>query len=211
MPEYKVLPAGDTALVVEFGDQIDRQLSTWCWRWPGASNETGLDGIIETRADLPLADGLLRSAAASDGRAHRAHRRADAGSARHRRQTGRTWRLPVCYDAAIAPDLDDVAARTGLTPAQVIERHSAHGLSRLYARLPAGHGLSGRRAERARAAAAGNAAAQGSGRLARDRHDHDLHLSAGDAVRLASHRPLAGAVSGSGGRVRRRCWRPATR
>ncbi len=38
---------------------------------------------------------------------------------------GRHWRLPVCYDASLAPDLGDVAARTGLTPAQVIERHSA--------------------------------------------------------------------------------------
>ena len=38
---------------------------------------------------------------------------------------GRSWRLPVCYDASVAPDLDDVAARTNLSPAQVIERHSA--------------------------------------------------------------------------------------
>ena len=38
---------------------------------------------------------------------------------------GREWRLPVCYDPELAPDLGDVAARTGLTPAQVVERHSA--------------------------------------------------------------------------------------
>ena len=38
---------------------------------------------------------------------------------------GRCWSLPVCYDSAFAPDLDHVAARTGLSAAQVIERHSA--------------------------------------------------------------------------------------
>jgi KipI family sensor histidine kinase inhibitor len=38
---------------------------------------------------------------------------------------GRHWHLPACYDARIAPDLDDVAARTSLTPAQVVELHSA--------------------------------------------------------------------------------------
>jgi inhibitor of KinA len=38
---------------------------------------------------------------------------------------GRSWRLPICYDASIAPDLADVAIRTNLTPTQVIERHSA--------------------------------------------------------------------------------------
>ncbi|MBV9969203.1 MAG: carboxyltransferase domain-containing protein, partial [Xanthobacteraceae bacterium] len=38
--------------------------------------------------------------------------------------TGRLWRLPVCYDGELAPDIDEVAARTGLTPAEVIERHA---------------------------------------------------------------------------------------
>ena len=38
---------------------------------------------------------------------------------------GRCWSLPVCYDSAFAPDLDHVAALTGLSAAQVIERHSA--------------------------------------------------------------------------------------
>jgi inhibitor of KinA len=37
---------------------------------------------------------------------------------------GRRWRLPVCYDPEMAPDLNEVATRTGLTPAQVVERHS---------------------------------------------------------------------------------------
>lgn len=33
--------------------------------------------------------------------------------------------LPVCYDADLAPDLADVAARTGLAQAEVIARHLA--------------------------------------------------------------------------------------
>jgi KipI family sensor histidine kinase inhibitor len=40
-------------------------------------------------------------------------------------QGGRLWRLPACYDPGLGLDLDDVAARTGLSPGQVIERHSA--------------------------------------------------------------------------------------
>jgi inhibitor of KinA len=39
-------------------------------------------------------------------------------------QPGRAWSLPVCYDASVAPDLHEVAQRTGLSPAQVIARHS---------------------------------------------------------------------------------------
>jgi KipI family sensor histidine kinase inhibitor len=40
-------------------------------------------------------------------------------------QGGRLWRLPACYDPSLGLDLADVAARTGLSPAQVIERHCA--------------------------------------------------------------------------------------
>jgi KipI family sensor histidine kinase inhibitor len=38
---------------------------------------------------------------------------------------GRSWRLPVCYDARVAPDLAEVASRTGLSPSQVVDRHSS--------------------------------------------------------------------------------------
>jgi KipI family sensor histidine kinase inhibitor len=37
----------------------------------------------------------------------------------------RTVQIPVCYDAAFAPDLEDVARRAGLDPARVVALHSA--------------------------------------------------------------------------------------
>ena len=37
----------------------------------------------------------------------------------------RTWTLPVCYDASVAPDLPDVAAATGLTLEEVARLHAA--------------------------------------------------------------------------------------
>lgn len=36
----------------------------------------------------------------------------------------RQWTIPVCYHPSLAPDLLDVAERTGLSPDDVIERHS---------------------------------------------------------------------------------------
>jgi 5-oxoprolinase (ATP-hydrolysing) subunit B len=38
---------------------------------------------------------------------------------------GRVWRIPVVYGGEFGIDLDDVAERHGLTPSQVIDRHSA--------------------------------------------------------------------------------------
>jgi len=48
MPEYKVLPAGDTALVVEFGETIDRRLSTLVLALARRLSEADLAGIVET-------------------------------------------------------------------------------------------------------------------------------------------------------------------
>jgi KipI family sensor histidine kinase inhibitor len=36
----------------------------------------------------------------------------------------RTVEVPVCYELAFAPDLEEVARRTGLDPAQVVELHA---------------------------------------------------------------------------------------
>jgi KipI family sensor histidine kinase inhibitor len=34
------------------------------------------------------------------------------------------WRVPVCYENSFAPDLGEVANRTGLAPSEVVARHS---------------------------------------------------------------------------------------
>lgn len=124
MPQYKVLPAGDTALVVEFGEHIDRQLSTWVLALARRLNETRLNGIVETvptyRSLIVHYDPLALSEASLTARIVELMRglKLTAGGGRH-------WHLPACYDAQIAPDLDDVAARTSHSPDQVVELHSA--------------------------------------------------------------------------------------
>jgi inhibitor of KinA len=123
MPEYKVLPAGDTALVVEFGEHIDRQLSTWVLALARRLNETRLNGIVETvptyRSLIVHYDPLAVSASALTARIVELMRglQLTEGVERH-------WLLPACYDPEIAPDLADVAARTSHSPAQVVELHS---------------------------------------------------------------------------------------
>ena len=38
---------------------------------------------------------------------------------------GQLWRLPACYEGDYAPDLEDVAKRSGLNPKEVIDLHSS--------------------------------------------------------------------------------------
>ena len=46
-------------------------------------------------------------------------------------RTGRSFRIPVCYEAEYAPDLGEVARRQGLSPEEVVKLHCA-GIYRVY-------------------------------------------------------------------------------
>src|SRR2546423_4522286 len=111
MRDYKVLPAGDTALVVEFGETVDRRLSGAVLALAQRLNEARLDGVVETvptfRSLMVHFDPLVLPAAALEARMGELMQ-----SLRITESVGRLWRLPACYDARLAPDLADVAART---------------------------------------------------------------------------------------------------
>ena len=123
MVDYRILTAGDTAIVVEFGDSIDRGLNAIVLALARRLDESHLLGLIET---IPTFRSLtvfyepvaLSRAALEIHVAGIVHELANTPAG------GRRWHLPVCYDPEMAPDLNDVATRTGLTPAQVVERHS---------------------------------------------------------------------------------------
>jgi KipI family sensor histidine kinase inhibitor len=123
MADYRILTAGDTAIVVEFGDNIDSGLNAIVLALAGrlaASRIPGLNETVPTFRSLTVFyEPLVLSRTMLEGHI--------AGVMHDLTVTpggGRKWRLPVCYDPEMAPDLDDVAARTGLTTAQVVELHS---------------------------------------------------------------------------------------
>lgn len=117
-------PSGDTALVVQFGDRIDRALSARVLRVRERIRAARLPGVTETVASFrsilvhydPLAVGAAEL-----------RRRIEAviEEAQERARPVRTWKVPVCYAPAFAPDLAEVSARTGLTPEQIAECHSS--------------------------------------------------------------------------------------
>lgn len=120
----RFLPAGDTALVVEFGDRLDRELSERVLRLGAQVRTARLTGVIETvatfRSLLVHYDPLRTSNARLVSIIKHL---LDEGSAQT--PPRRLWRIPACYEPACAPDLDDVAQRTGLTTAEVMRLHSS--------------------------------------------------------------------------------------
>jgi inhibitor of KinA len=120
----RFLSAGDRALVVEFGDRVDRALSDNVLRLDARLRSSGLPGVVETvptfRSLMVYYDPLVTSRADLE----------PAIASRLDRETGShgaatLWRVPVCYEGEFAPDLAEVARLTGMTPSEVVTLHSA--------------------------------------------------------------------------------------
>ncbi|MBI3706758.1 MAG: 5-oxoprolinase subunit PxpB [Proteobacteria bacterium] len=123
-PKAGFLPCGDTALVVEFGDRVDRAVSDRVLRLQARVAKAKLPGVVEmvpTCRSLMVHYDPLRTGAAkleheivpllADGEAVAS--------------IGKSWRVPVCYEGDLAPDLDAVAKRVGRTTDEVIRLHSS--------------------------------------------------------------------------------------
>jgi inhibitor of KinA len=119
----RFLSAGDHALIVEFGDEIDRALSERVLALNGAIAAKPPRGVVETvptfRSLTVYYDPLIT------GRAKLEPALSDLLDGDDRRRAGvKLWHIPVCYEGEFAPDLAEVARLTGLTEAEVVALHS---------------------------------------------------------------------------------------
>src|SRR5580704_3872945 len=107
MLEYKVLSAGDTALVVEFGDRIDRELSAAVLALAQGLEAEHIAGIVETvptfRSLMVHYEPLVLPMVSLVDRIDEQMQKLTA-----RPIVGHVWHLPVCYDPLLAIDLDSV-------------------------------------------------------------------------------------------------------
>src|SRR5260370_34572533 len=107
MPPYKVLTAGDTALVIEFGEGVDRRLSAAVLALARRLNEVRLDGVVETvptfRSLMVHFDPLVVPAADLTARIGDLMQDWSSQDLRTTENAGRLWRLPPCYAARPAP------------------------------------------------------------------------------------------------------------
>lgn len=121
----RIEPVSDHSLQVTFGTKISPELHLLVKRlhlallasWPA-----GVTNLHPAYASLTVDYNPLVTGFEEVARAVRAQMESqgDIEPGEFRRVE-----IPVCYGGAFGPDLEDVAAHCGLTPRQVIERHSA--------------------------------------------------------------------------------------
>jgi len=116
----RITDVGDTAFNVEFGDGVDRSVNAQVvglCRALGAARPVGLVEVVPTfRSALIVYDPLATSRASLEAKV----RDLVTGCADAPSAVGRTWRIPVCFDADLGPDLDAVRLAAGLDRDQAI-------------------------------------------------------------------------------------------
>ena len=121
----KILPAGDSAVVVEFEERIDPRVNAQAIALGEAIVAAALAGVRDVvpsfRSVTVYFDPLRTDYDVLLARIEAGARRPPAAAA----GPSTPIRIPVCYGGDLGPDLADVAAYARLSEREVIERHAS--------------------------------------------------------------------------------------
>lgn len=124
MTAPRILPCGDTALSVEFGDTIDPAIHARVMALDRALTAAAVPGVVECvptyRALMVHVDPLTVDHDALGALIRDLAKVADDDVAAVRR-----WRVPVAYGGDHGIDLTAISAHAGLSPAAFVEAHAA--------------------------------------------------------------------------------------
>jgi inhibitor of KinA len=120
----RFLTAGDTALLVEFGDRVDRTLSALVLALDERLTAAKLPGVVETVPTLRSLT-IYYDPRVTSHTELRARIRPMISGLEASPSQGRSWTIPVCYESALAPDIEHVAERTGLAAKAIAELHAS--------------------------------------------------------------------------------------
>lgn len=121
----RFLPSGDTALVVEFGDRMDRHLSALVLNLRRRVHDACIPGVGEAvptfRSLMVHYDPLIVRARELESELAPLIDGLEAEA-----MVGQRWQFPTCYEGEdYAPDLTDVAKAAGLSTAEVVATHAS--------------------------------------------------------------------------------------
>lgn len=117
-------PAGDGALVVQFGEEIDPAVNRRAARFTGRVEQAGLRGIRELIPTFCTVAVVYDPCLTTYDKLIRQLRRLLSDGQDGAAGVRRIHVLPVCYGGEMGPDLPFVARHSGLTEQEVIQCHS---------------------------------------------------------------------------------------
>lgn len=123
----RILPAGESALVIELGDAIDPDLNQQVYDLAAAIERASVPGVqelIPTYRSLLVRFDPLRTGFADMARSLEPMASSASEARPHREDRRFVFEVPVAYGGADGPDLPEVARHAGLTEEEVIAHHT---------------------------------------------------------------------------------------
>ncbi|MGI4790473.1 MAG: 5-oxoprolinase subunit PxpB [Janthinobacterium lividum] len=120
----KFLPLGDCGVRIAFGSEISPAINARIRRFGAALDTEPISGMTEWVCSYAVVTvyykpWIISYDALCTVLTQRLRRRQSVGAS-----VERLIEIPVCYGGELGPDLEEVAARHGLTAKQVIQKHS---------------------------------------------------------------------------------------
>lgn len=119
-PRY--LPAGESALVVEFGETADRVFHDQVLALDAALAAKPIEGVRET---VPTYRSLMihfdPRHLSTDALVTAL---ADVAETEQPKRQAKRWRIPACYDGACAEDIEELGKKLDLSPERIAELHA---------------------------------------------------------------------------------------
>lgn len=125
MQKIKILTAGDSSLLVEFGSEISPEVNQRITAIVQLMKEQHIEGVVDL---IPAFTSLLVNYDPRVISYEEIRKRISClvrleASAKEKRR--RILEIPVCYGGEYGPDLEAIAANAGLSPEEVIRIHSS--------------------------------------------------------------------------------------
>jgi KipI family sensor histidine kinase inhibitor len=121
--EYSIHPFGDSALIVEAAEEISGSINAWIHALARVLESARPDGLLEL---IPAYNSLLAvyDPLIAEYRSMEAEvRKLIAGTVPATEAGAVIVDIPVCYEQPYAPDLEELAHRTGLSCGEVVAMH----------------------------------------------------------------------------------------
>ena len=122
--EMRIMPEGDRALVVDFGEYIDETVNDSVNRLARKIQEHHLDGIQEMIPTFRSLLILFDPERTSMRRVRSEIERLDITASESESKERRILRIPCCYGGKYGEDLKDMEQVTGLSREEIISIHS---------------------------------------------------------------------------------------
>jgi inhibitor of KinA len=131
----RIRTQGDRCLIIDLGDQIDQAVGLRCLTLAHHLRQAQVPGVLDIVPSF-TAVAIYFEPGSAPGLNPVAHLTSLVEGiidqiAEGAELIARRIQIPVCYGSAHGPDLDDVAQRMGITPAEVVQAHHA-SICRVY-------------------------------------------------------------------------------